>query len=211
MRHFLQKLQSYVKRHKKALREKGLSGTYAALTEYCKNNKLTRDCDPHQPGVLYSYVNEDGSGKVVLVVTTRHMLENVLRSCKAPFGKHECMQTLQTCKQDLTEYSLGSYLAFDGTYKLTWNGMPLVISGTVDTQQSFHPAIMSLVTNETEAQYEEVMLALKQAIQDFFDVDYAPQFFMSDMAASIRNAARNVWPEATILSCYFHMKVCSLA
>ena len=84
-----QKLQGYVKRHKKAMREQGLKGTYAALTLYCQNNKLSKDGDPHQPGVIYSYVNEDGSGKVVLVVTTRHMLENVLRSYQAPFGgKH---------------------------------------------------------------------------------------------------------------------------
>lgn len=181
-----EKLQSYVKRHKKALREQGLKGTYAALTVYCKDNQLSKDGDPNQPAVIYSYINEDGSGKIVLVVTTRHLLENVLRSYKAPFG---------------------SYLAFDGTYKLTWNGMPLVISGTVDTQQSFHPVIMSLVSNETEALYEEVMRALTTAIKEFFDVDYAPRFFMSDMAASIRNAAKNVWPAATILSCYFHMKV----
>lgn len=83
----LQKLQSYVKRHKKALREQGLKGTYAALTVYCKDNQLSKDGDAHQPGVIYSNINEDGSGKIVLVVTTRHLLENVLRSYKAPFGK----------------------------------------------------------------------------------------------------------------------------
>ena len=54
-------------------------------------------------------------------------------------------------------------LHVDGTYKLTWQGFPVLISGITDAQHRFHPVSLSLVSHERTSVYLHLFTALKDA------------------------------------------------
>lgn len=65
--------------------EENLSATYGALREWITKNKLDFNGDPHMPGVFYSLVDKE-AGKIVVLCSTVHLLQNVERSCKNVTG-----------------------------------------------------------------------------------------------------------------------------
>ena len=54
-------------------------------------------------------------------------------------------------------------LHIDGTYKLTWQGFPVLISGITDAQHRFHPVSLSLVSHERTSAYLHVFTSQKEA------------------------------------------------
>ena len=71
----------------------------------------------------------------------------------------------------------------DATYKLDWNGYPLVIVGVVDADRHFHPVIFPIVFSEEWPNYVKIFVSLKNE-------RYSPKFIMSDGAESIKKAAK---------------------
>ena len=54
-------------------------------------------------------------------------------------------------------------LYVDGTYKLTWQGFLVLISGITNAQHRFHPVSLSLVGHERTSGYLQLFKMLKQA------------------------------------------------
>lgn len=95
----------------------------------------------------------------------------------------------------------------DATYKLNWNGFPVLIIGTTDMHRSFHVFGMAVCTYETETDYRFVFESLKIGLHEKFNVTLAPKYLIADSAQSIHNAFKHVFGEATvIITCWFHVK-----
>ena len=93
----------------------------------------------------------------------------------------------------------------DGTYKIFKAGFPLVVYGVTDLCGQFHPIAFFITSHETEDDffifYSE-LLALTNSLKIHFD----PKFIMQDALPASYNAATRLFPNATILMCYFHVK-----
>ena len=81
-------------------------------------------------------------------------------------------------------------LHVDGTYKLTWQGFPVLIFGITDTQHRFHPVSLSLVSHERTSAYEHLFTALKEAHADESGNELEPVFVIADGSAAITAAMR---------------------
>lgn len=83
-------------------------------------------------------------------------------------------------------------IAIDATYKLNWNGFPLIVLGTVDRQKKVHPLLYGCTSHETTDDYTFVFESLNNAIEVFYETSFKPSTLIADGAKSIRNAFYNV-------------------
>ena len=56
-------------------------------------------------------------------------------------------------------------LQADATYKLIWQGNPVLIIGITDTKNQFHPILIAVCSNETHNDYHFIFSALNKGIQ----------------------------------------------
>jgi hypothetical protein len=118
--------------------------------------------------------------KFRLAITTKQLLENTLNS--------EMVQA-------------------DATYKLIWQGFPVLIVGTSDSQRQFHPFCLAICTNETEEDYNFLFSSLKDAVFQVQKQNFQPTILLADAAQSITNgfiSAFNIIPLR--LMCWAHVK-----
>lgn len=95
----------------------------------------------------------------------------------------------------------------DATYKIVWEGYPILIVGTSDMHKKFHPFGVAVCTNETTADFEFVFKSLKTGLKDNFDVDFQPEYLISDAAKSIHKGFRNIFgDDSKVIMCWYHMK-----
>ena len=67
-------------------------------------------------------------------------------------------------------------VCIDATYKLNWNGFPLIVFGTVDRRKKFHPLVYACTASETTNDYEFVFESVKIAIEIYFE----PKILIAD-------------------------------
>lgn len=95
----------------------------------------------------------------------------------------------------------------DATYKIIWQGFPLLLVGTTDLHRSFHPFGVAICTSEQQKDFEFIFTSLKNGVEDIFDQMLAPKFLVADAAKSIHNAAKKVFgDDLIIIMCWFHMR-----
>lgn len=106
------------------------------------------------------------------------------------------------------KYVPTGHLCADGTYKLIWEGFTVLVVGSTDKHNSFHPFGISVTTNETTADYEFVFTSIKNAVEKLMPgISFEPKHLQSDAARQIHNGFRNVFGEdATNSVCFFHVK-----
>lgn len=85
----MQQVQGYVKRHKRKHLSKGLDNTYAGLATWCQDNDMfswaTNEEDKHRVGQILCKLDREEE-QVLVVVTTPHLLRNLMRSQDSPTG-----------------------------------------------------------------------------------------------------------------------------
>lgn len=97
-------------------------------------------------------------------------------------------------------------ICIDATYKLNWNGFPLIILGTVDRAKKFHPLSYACATGETTVDYKFVFEAIKNALEIYFESSFQPSILIADGAIPIRNAFFEVFESATLgIMCFPHV------
>ena len=64
------------------------------------------------------------------------------------------------------------HLRADATYKLIWQGYPVLIIGTTDREKAFHPFGLAVSMNETEQDFSFIFESIKQAAQDICNLNY---------------------------------------
>lgn len=90
----------------------------------------------------------------------------------------------------------------DATYKLTYLGFPVFITGTTDQMKRFHPFGIALLTNEDTESFAFVFQSLLKA-----NVNYKPTILIADCAAAITRAFQLTFPHEFVrLHCWYHVK-----
>ena len=101
----------------------------------------------------------------------------------------------------------------DATYKLIWNGFPVLLVGATDSGHTFHPFGLAVVPNEDEDSFAFLFRTLRTLAHEINGAPLHSSPVLSDAAAAIYNgfntAKHDVDPEETSptlrLLCWFHV------
>lgn len=97
-------------------------------------------------------------------------------------------------------------ICIDATYKLNWNGYPLIVLGTVDRAKRFHPLLYGCTSNETADDYAFIFQSVKEGVKKKFGKSFDPKIVVADGAHAIRNGFFAVFPDAEMnIMCYAHV------
>ena len=103
--------------------------------------------------------------------------------------------------------NLTTNLHADATYKLIWQGFPVLVVGTTDKAKRFHPLCMAITTSERKEDFVMLFDALKKAAFSLYSFNLEPNALICDAAKSIQNAFQEVFgTESTIKMCWAHAK-----
>ena len=93
------------------------------------------------------------------------------------------------------------YETSDASYKLIWQGYPVLIAGTTDCNYVFHSFCLAVCKGETTEDFEFVFRTLHQ-----FDPEWNPNVLLADGSEAITAGfEREFGPSTPRLMCYFHM------
>jgi hypothetical protein len=95
----------------------------------------------------------------------------------------------------------------DATYKLVWQGFPVLVVGTTDRNRQFHCFGIAVCANERTEDFEFLFSSLKKGVNKTFDEDISPQILICDASESIHNGFKKTLGESsTVIMCWAHMK-----
>lgn len=95
----------------------------------------------------------------------------------------------------------------DATYKLIWQGFPVLVVGTTDRAKKFHPLCMAVSTSERKEDFQMLFETLRNCASDLYSHCWEPKSLICDAAKSIQNAFQGVFgQEATVKMCWAHAK-----
>lgn len=93
----------------------------------------------------------------------------------------------------------------DATYKLIWQGFPVLIVGTTDKNRRFHPICLGVATNERQEDFQTMFQGIKDKVMQLYDYTMKPRVLICDAAQSIKNPFSDVFgEEPTIRMCWAH-------
>jgi predicted DNA-binding antitoxin AbrB/MazE fold protein len=103
--------------------------------------------------------------------------------------------------------SSSSHINADATYKLVWQGFPVLVVGTTHLNKSFHPFGLAICSNEKTKDFEFIFKSLQTGLVNTNKDLFKPTALVSDAADAIMNGFRKVFdnPYEEIM-CWAHMK-----
>lgn len=112
-----------------------------------------------------------------------------------------------TSKLLLKKHINVKHIHVDATYKLVWQGFPVLLVGTTDAAKQFHIICISVSTGETCSDFKWIFKSLQEKYLSFYGTEFSPNILISDAAASISKAFQNVFKddELTCVTCWFHV------
>ena len=99
-----------------------------------------------------------------------------------------------------------SLIASDGTYKLIWQGYPVLMSGTIDRDRKYHPAGICVAITETQVDYAFFFRTLRDVYFKIASVHFHAEVLIGDAAPAITNGFVEVFgscPKRVI--CWAHV------
>lgn len=94
----------------------------------------------------------------------------------------------------------------DATYKLVWQGQPVLLVGTTDSDRHFHPLGISVCSNEQKEDFAFIFRSMKTSVQNLFGIEMQPKVLICDAASSIHNAYKDVFEDDNIVMCWAHAR-----
>ena len=99
-----------------------------------------------------------------------------------------------------------SHISVDATYKLIYQGFPVLLTGTTDIMKHFHPFGLAITSHETSEDFAFVFNSLKDVASKVLDgFIYCPKIVVADGAESITNGF------STAFSSFFERRVMCFA
>ena len=99
------------------------------------------------------------------------------------------------------------HLHADATYKLVWQGFPVIVLGSTDMDRSFHCFGISVCSGETTSDYKFCFESLRHGIKVILSENFLPKTLVADGAPAIKNAFRNVFgDDCLVVMCWFHVR-----
>jgi len=103
--------------------------------------------------------------------------------------------------------SVASHINADATYKLIWQGFPVLVIGTTDLNKAFHPFGLAICSNEQTKDFEFIFNAVQIGMEKINKNPLQPKALVSDAADAIKNGFRNVFGNSyNQIMCWAHMK-----
>ncbi|KAF4720142.1 hypothetical protein FOZ62_013312, partial [Perkinsus olseni] len=96
--------------------------------------------------------------------------------------------------------------ALDGTYKLMWQGFPLLVLAAVDEHNHTFPVALCISGNERAEDYIKLLGSLNEIAPALGLNQWTPHVVLGDGAPSITAAMKEVFPGALRATCWFHAK-----
>lgn len=96
----------------------------------------------------------------------------------------------------------------DATYKLVWQGFPVLLVGTSDTHRQFHMIGIAVCTSETSVDFGFIFDAVNKGLNDVFNCKINPKHLICDAADSILNGFFNTYGQdhKIVIMCWAHMR-----
>jgi len=89
----------------------------------------------------------------------------------------------------------------DATYKVVWQGCPLMVFGTSDHNQVFHPYGLAVCNAESTEDFRFIFQSLHN-----FDLEWKPSVLLGDGCDRITKGYVEVFGEPRVrLMCFFHV------
>ena len=111
------------------------------------------------------------------------------------------LKIVVTTKRLLSLAKKSRMVQTDGTFKLVWQGYPVILAGTSDANNVFHPFALAVLKGETDEDYAFVFKALLE-----WDSEWKPDMLLADGADAITSAFVKVLGDPLVrIMCYFHM------
>lgn len=121
--------------------------------------------------------------------------------------KEPSFKFFASTKQLLSLATTNIHVNTDGTYKLLWQGYPIIQIGNTDMHRSFHPFGLGVCTTEQAADYRFIFESVKKGVKDVFNIDYQPKILIRDGAHSIQNGFVAAFGDQGVgLMCWSHMR-----
>ena len=94
----------------------------------------------------------------------------------------------------------------DATYKLVWQGHPVLIFGGSDAHKVFHPYAIAVLESEVQPEISYILKEFKRVSLVLSNQNFSPECLISDAAASIKNAFLEIFgKEKKVRMCWAHV------
>ncbi|GBN07365.1 hypothetical protein AVEN_182099-1 [Araneus ventricosus] len=94
----------------------------------------------------------------------------------------------------------------DATYKLIWQGYPVLIVGSSDMNRTFHPFAIAVCNNETESDFAFIFKCVKDSCYKINETEGNPKILLADASIAITNGFKAVFGfPFRRLMCYFQV------
>ena len=118
----------------------------------------------------------------------------------------QTMRIFFTTRRILANARHVTHLALHGTYKLTWNGFPVLMIGSTDCMRHYHPFGLALTTGETKDDYTFLCRSLQLSIEKVGLPPFHPTCLLADGAEAITNGFESVFgPAEKRIMCWAHV------
>jgi hypothetical protein len=195
----LSQVQTYYGNNKKRIAAAMFKNTVAGWREWVKKHPWNPHLADDVAAVAYSKFE---TGEFHVLLTTNRMLKSIVEQRRYHHA----------------------YKQADATWKITWEGHPLLVMGTVDWGQRFIPSAFMLSRSENDNDYASMEEAVYNCLVQMYPAqtpdgelaraipilcsDGALAIKNGDMAAAMRTGRSDGytdWDYDKMLTCYFHM------
>lgn len=157
---------------------------YGTLEQWLAEN-VDVPSDENKPFIVKYYIqiddDDDEKSKFRFLVSTKLLLKNAVNVDK---------------------------IHTDATYKLNWQGFPVLLIGTTDSNRKFHPFGVAVCTNERSEDFEFIFQSLKYKVMELFEANVDPGVLICDAADSVHIGWEKVFPlqSDSIIMCWAHVR-----
>ena len=102
--------------------------------------------------------------------------------------------------------SMSKKIHADATYKLIWQGFPVLVIGTTDLDRHFHGLGIAVCSNEKTQDFTFVFQALQDGVKKLNLPEINPDTLIADGSDAIRNGFEAVFGEKYTVMCWAHMR-----
>jgi len=89
----------------------------------------------------------------------------------------------------------------DATYKLIWQGFPVLLLGTTDRNRKFRLLGIAVCSNEQTDDFEFLFQSLKETVQKIYNFELKTKILVENASHSISNEFKNVLVEKLLFGC----------
>ncbi|KAL0871027.1 hypothetical protein ABMA27_004837 [Loxostege sticticalis] len=94
----------------------------------------------------------------------------------------------------------------DATYKLIWQGYPVLIVGTTDKQRKFHALCLAVSTTEQKDDFKLVFKSMNDNIQLLFESVFKPTILVAGAGKIMQKAFNEEFEDTKVRMCWAHAK-----